>query len=131
MSEREAELARALAVVWFAADATGVPSGQQDALARAVRWQSAHPEYLLYVEGYDEPRARAQRSMLISEQRAEAVRDQLVRLGADCSRIVVVGYGAGEPLASRADDRRVIVRGSDAAYPGLVSAQDAGACARL
>jgi OOP family OmpA-OmpF porin len=123
LRERETEVEHALAVVWFASNSAAVPDRQREALARAVRWQSAHPDWLLYVEGYADRRGSTADNLRVSQQRAEAVGADLVRLGADCDRMVVVGYGDSEPLDSAADSRRVVVRASDAAYPELAAAQ--------
>jgi outer membrane protein OmpA-like peptidoglycan-associated protein len=123
LRDREDELDHALAVVWFASDSAAVPAAQRDALARAVRWQAAHPDWLLYVEGYADRRGSTAENLRKSQQRADAVRADLVRLGADCDRMVVVAYGDSEPLNSAANSRRVVVRPSDSAYPELAAAQ--------
>jgi len=55
-------------------------------------------------------------NQVLSEQRAEAVKDYLVRLGVDAGRITVVGYGEALPRASndtiegRRLNRRVEIR---------------------
>jgi outer membrane protein OmpA-like peptidoglycan-associated protein len=124
MRERQSEVDHALAVVLFRSGSVAVADQQREALARVVRWQNAHPDYLLYVEGYADLGGSARDNLRVSQQRAEAVRADLVRLGADCDRIVIAAYGASEPLRTPAESRRVIVRGSDSAYPTLVAAQN-------
>ncbi len=67
------------------------------------------------VEGHSDSRGTLEHNRKLSLRRAEAVRDYLVRLGVDRGRIVVVGKGASEPVASndtpqgRAQNRRVVL----------------------
>jgi OOP family OmpA-OmpF porin len=67
------------------------------------------------VEGHSDSRGSLEHNRKLSLQRAEAVRDQLVQFGVDRGRIVVVGQGASQPIATndtregRAQNRRVVI----------------------
>ena len=67
------------------------------------------------VEGHSDSRGSLKHNRELSLRRAQAVCDYLVRLGVDRGRIVVIGKGASEPVASndtregRAQNRRVVL----------------------
>ena len=67
------------------------------------------------VEGHSDSKGSPEYNQKLSLRRAEAVRDYLVRLGVDRGRIVVIGKGAGEPIATsatregRMQNRRVVL----------------------
>ena len=65
------------------------------------------------VQGYTDKRGDAQSNLQLSQARAEAVRQWLIRAGIGPHRLVAVGFGGEQPLASndteegRAQNRRV------------------------
>lgn len=65
------------------------------------------------IEGHTDSRGSSRKNLAISERRAQAVRDHLIRLGVSADRIQAVGRGSGFPVASnrtpdgRANNRRV------------------------
>jgi outer membrane protein OmpA-like peptidoglycan-associated protein len=65
------------------------------------------------VEGHTDSRGNAERNKVLSQKRAEAVRDYLIKQGIEASRLYAVGYGPDRPIADnktrkgRADNRRV------------------------
>jgi outer membrane protein OmpA-like peptidoglycan-associated protein len=67
------------------------------------------------VEGHSDSKGSTKHNQKLSLRRAEAVRDYLVKLGVAGGRIVVIGQGASEPIASnetregRAQNRRVVL----------------------
>ncbi len=68
---------------------------------------------LIEIQGHTDNRGSRQRNMELSQQRAEAVRDWLVRHGVAATRLEARGYGPNNPLvpnitpANRARNRRV------------------------
>lgn len=73
-----------------------------------------HPELLkIEIQGHTDNRGGAQHNQDLSQRRAEAVRDWLVRAGVDPNRLEARGYGQTRPLvpnitaANRARNRRV------------------------
>ena len=67
------------------------------------------------VEGHSDSKGTVEHNQKLSLRRAQKVADELVRLGVDRRRIVVIGKGASEPIASddtpegRAQNRRVVL----------------------
>lgn len=73
-----------------------------------------HPELRrIEIQGHTDNRGGAQHNQELSQRRAEAVRDWLVRAGVDPARLEARGYGQTQPLvpnitaANRARNRRV------------------------
>lgn len=87
----------------------GVDSSMVDPAARAHLGEAANvfTEYEktgIIVQGHTDSTGSETHNQALSERRAEAVRNYLVGQGIDASRIVSVGYGEGEPVASNATD---------------------------
>lgn len=67
------------------------------------------------VEGHSDSQGSPKYNQKLSLRRAEAVTDYLVRLGIDRGRIVTIGKGSGEPVATNATpegrmkNRRVVL----------------------
>jgi outer membrane protein OmpA-like peptidoglycan-associated protein len=57
-------------------------------------------ERKIVIEGFTDDRGSAQANQRLSERRAEAVRDALVRESIEASRIDARGLGASYPVAS-------------------------------
>ena len=89
-----------------------------DALAviqEAADMLNGNGNLAVLVEGHSDAKGTPEYNQTLSLQRAESVSDYLVRLGVARGRIVVVGKGSSEPVASsatragRAQNRRVVL----------------------
>jgi OmpA-OmpF porin, OOP family len=84
-------------------------------IEEAATMLNAHGNLGVVVEGHSDSKGTLQYNQKLSLRRAAAVRDQLVKLGVDQGRIVVIGKGASEPIATnetregRAQNRRVVL----------------------
>jgi OOP family OmpA-OmpF porin len=73
----------------------------------------AHPEVRIEIGGHTDNTGRRSVNMRLSRERANAVKAYLARKGVDPGRMVAVGYGPDQPIASndtpegRAQNRRV------------------------
>ena len=71
------------------------------------------PNTVIEIGGHTDTDGDEAANMRLSERRAEAVRDYMLRAGLSADRLVAVGYGATRPLASndtaegKAQNRRI------------------------
>ncbi len=98
--------------------APGKSALQPEALAnldRVVAFVDRDPARRVRIEGHTDDRGSTNLNQVLSQQRADAVREALVARGVDGSRITSVGVGEGAPVAAndsaagRAKNRRVEV----------------------
>jgi outer membrane protein OmpA-like peptidoglycan-associated protein len=72
-----------------------------------------HPDLKFEIGGHTDSDGDAAYNLKLSQQRADAVKDQLTKLGIDASKLTTKGYGASKPMASnetpegKANNRRV------------------------
>ena len=94
-------------------------SGATARLQRLADILQHHPERRLMIEGFTDSTGSEELNQTLSENRAQAVKDSLVGMGVDASRIDTHGYGKQRPVASnktaagRQQNRRVEVVFSD------------------
>jgi len=101
-----------------AAFATGKASLRADSRARLraiATFVQASPATRVRIEGHTDSQGNPQTNLMLSKQRADAVRQALIAQGVAASRIQALGLGAEQPVAAnttpagRARNRRVEV----------------------
>lgn len=101
--------------VAFAPGQSRLRAEASDSLAKVADFVGQDPAKLIRIEGHTDSTGSANVNQVLSQQRAEAVRDALEALGVDPSRMTAVGVGAERPVApndtteGRAKNRRVDV----------------------
>lgn len=101
--------------VAFAPGQSRLRAEASDSLAKVAEFVGQDPAKRIRIEGHTDSTGGANANQVLSQKRAEAVRDALVALGVDASRMIAVGVGAERPVASnatadgRAKNRRVDV----------------------
>jgi outer membrane protein OmpA-like peptidoglycan-associated protein len=81
-----------------------------------ANYLTGHPHIHAVIEGHTDNIGKADKNLILSQNRAETVRQVLVSLGVDPSRVEAQGFGSTKPRASnenvegRALNRRVEVR---------------------
>ena len=78
---------------------------QRDTLTKDAAWLREHPTVKIMVEGHCDERGTSQYNMALGQQRAEAVKDYLVQLGIDASRIQIISYGKERPFEMGHDEK--------------------------
>lgn len=101
--------------VLFDFDQASLKANSRDSITTLANYLIKNPDRKVIVEGYTDSKGSAAYNQGLSERRANAVKNTLVRAGVDPSRIVAQGYGKQYPVASnatnsgRAQNRRVEV----------------------
>ena len=77
----------------------------QAVLNKAVRWLKDSSDVYVVIEGHADPTGTHEGNMVLSQKRAEFVRDFLVSAGIDGSRLEVMAFGDTRLRYGRADRR--------------------------
>jgi outer membrane protein OmpA-like peptidoglycan-associated protein/uncharacterized protein YidB (DUF937 family) len=90
-----------LDVINFPTGSAQIPSDQYDFLNKvAIAIQAAPPNTILEVGGYTDNTGDAGSNLVLSQQRADAVRIYLVQQGVGPTVLIAKGYGDTKPVAS-------------------------------
>jgi outer membrane protein OmpA-like peptidoglycan-associated protein len=109
--------------LWFSFDRLTFETGQatlkpesQEQLKNIAEILKAYPKVTIKLGGYTDSTGDPQANLKLSQQRADAVMADLVKLGVDAGRIKAEGYGQEHPVADnsteegRAKNRRIDIR---------------------
>lgn len=103
------------APVMFATGTARIADESEATLKYVLEYLTKSPEVkVMRIEGHTDSRGLAAKNQKLSEERAVAVARWLVDHGADCKRVVALGYGDSEPVADngteegRAQNRRTV-----------------------
>lgn len=100
--------------VLFATDKADIVKTAQADIVKVADFMRANPSSIVTIEGHTDSRASLEHNQQLSQRRAEAVRQALIRYGVDADRLVAIGYGELKPIASnstaegQAQNRRVV-----------------------
>ncbi|MDA2914308.1 OmpA family protein, partial [Acidobacteriia bacterium AH_259_A11_L15] len=73
-------------------------------LRQAAEFLRNHPEVRILIEGHADEIGSEQFNQALGEQRAEAVRNLLVSLGVDPSRLRTVSLGEAQPFCTESSE---------------------------
>ena len=94
--------------VLFDFDSTALKPGAFAELGRVAAVLNKYPQTTITVEGHTDTKGSVTYNQQLSEKRAQAVKDALIQMGVDSSRIQAIGYGESQPISSDdAMNRRV------------------------
>jgi len=99
--------------ILFDVDKSEIKPTAKDSIAKAAEVLVKYPDTYITVEGHTDSTGTTEYNQKLSERRADAVRDQLLRDGVPASRVSVKGYGESNPVADnstpegRQSNRRV------------------------
>jgi len=88
--------------ILFDVDKSDVKPTAKDSIAKASEVLVKYPDTYVTVEGHTDSTGKPEYNQKLSERRADAVRDLLVRYGVPASRLSIKGYGASNPVADNA-----------------------------
>jgi peptidoglycan-associated lipoprotein len=84
------------AIVYFDYDSARIRPSEDSKLQAVAAYLKSNPGKLV-VEGYCDERGTAEFNRALGERRALAAREELVKQGADGSRITTISYGSDRP----------------------------------
>ena len=85
------------AKIYFDYDSYLLTSMAEGTLDLQVTWMDQNPSKYILVEGHCDERGTREYNLALGERRANAVREYLVSMGVDESRLNVVSYGKERP----------------------------------
>ncbi len=104
---------KALQGIQFQTGASTIKAGSFPILNQIAQVLNANPTYLIEIQGHTDNVGKPASNMILSDKRAAAVRDYLIKKGVDDGRMTSHGYGDTKPVAEnttsagKAKNRRV------------------------
>lgn len=83
--------------VFFEYNSATLGDNAQKTLARQAQWLAANPSVVITVEGHCDERGTREFNLALGERRAAAVKNYLLSLGVDRSRVSTISYGKERP----------------------------------
>lgn len=102
-----------LSDVLFDTDEAELKPGAETTLRRLADFLRDQPDQQIRIEGHTDSRGSAEYNEMLSQRRADAVKDALIELGVDATRVSAEGKGESYPIATndtqagRQENRRV------------------------
>jgi Outer membrane protein and related peptidoglycan-associated (lipo)proteins len=84
--------------VHFAFDSSAVRSSDKAHVAAVAEYLKANAIAAVRVEGHCDERGTEEYNRALGERRALAIRDELIRLGVDASRVETISFGEDRPV---------------------------------
>ena len=84
--------------VLFAYDSFTLSEEAKAMLEQKAQWLVMHPEVSVRVEGHCDERGTIAYNLALGERRANMVKQYMVALGVDASRIATISYGKESPI---------------------------------
>lgn len=98
------EVIASLKTVYFDFDRYNLRDDARRALEQDAEILKNNPDIKVMVEGHCDERGTNEYNLALGENRANAVRDYLVRLGIDAGRLSTISYGEERPVAMGHDE---------------------------
>ncbi|MFQ5984418.1 MAG: peptidoglycan-associated lipoprotein Pal [Alphaproteobacteria bacterium] len=83
--------------VFFDFDKAVLKPEAQNTLRRQAAWLASFPDVTVTIEGHCDERGTREYNLALGERRANAVKNFLVALGIDASRLATISYGKERP----------------------------------
>lgn len=90
--------------VFFGFDSFTITEEAKEALAHNAEWLKTNQGKTLVIEGHCDERGTQAYNLVLGEKRARAVRNYLVELGVNASRLTVVSFGKERPFCKERDE---------------------------
>ena len=83
--------------IFFGYDRYDLSSEAQMVLDKQAQWLNQYPNLNVTVEGHADERGTREYNLALGERRANSVRNYLIALGVDASRVGTISYGKERP----------------------------------
>ncbi len=83
--------------VFFGYDQFNLQGPARETLERQAVWLKKYPAVTVTVEGHCDERGTREYNLALGDRRAQSVKDYLVSLGVDPSRVATISYGKERP----------------------------------
>ncbi|KZD00738.1 MULTISPECIES: peptidoglycan-associated lipoprotein Pal [unclassified Thalassospira] len=90
--------------VFFGFDKYDLAGEARRTLELQAAWLKKYPQYKVVVEGHADERGTREYNLALGERRANSVKDYLIALGIDPSRIETISYGKERPVSLGHDE---------------------------
>ena len=90
--------------IYFDYDSSSLSSAARTALEDASNFLKESTSVDIQVEGHSDERGGHQYNLALGERRARSVKDYLVALGVNASRVTIISYGKEKPTAFGHDE---------------------------
>lgn len=90
--------------VFFDYDKYDLKGEARTTVERQAQWLKTYPNLRITVEGHCDERGTREYNLALGEKRAMSVRNYLIGMGVESSRITTVSYGKERPAVLGADD---------------------------
>lgn len=104
MSLEELNDTAPLAAVFFNYDESEVLPAAQGILAQNANWMRQWPSTRIRIEGHCDERGTNEYNLALGDERSNAVRDYLISLGIESSRIATVSRGEEAPFCTESEE---------------------------
>ena len=98
--EEMATLAAGIQDVFFEFDSWAITQEGKQVLEKSADWLGDRPAATLLIEGHCDQRGTQAYNIVLGKKRAGAIRDYLIELGVDSSRLALISYGHDKPFCS-------------------------------
>ena len=95
---------RPLGDVFFDLDESSIRDDAKTSLSKNADWMKRWVSTSITVEGHCDSRGSSEYNLALGTRRANAVKDYLVGLGVNASRITVISKGKEQPFCSTEDE---------------------------
>jgi len=90
--------------VLFPYDSYSLKPGSYDELDRVAKVLNQYPQTNIVVAGHTDSKGTEEYNKILSERRAESVKNVLTGMGVNPSRITTIGYGKSKPVADNSTE---------------------------
>ncbi len=97
IEEKKPEVKIDFSIVYFGFDSYSIEEASIPLLTEAARLLRSYPQVAVRLEGHCDERGTTEYNLALGEKRSAAVRDYLVNLGVERSRLATVSFGKEKP----------------------------------